>query len=186
MLRVILTPWRGSSQDSNQAPGQDNGLIRRWLSDQRSEEKQDGQGKTKKWTKMKKKVTKRACNLGTSEILNSKTKTRFLAKLKEIGQFWGQMVIILASLTPFHLKRAALLLAELYNPTFWKRVKTKTRFLAKLEEIGRFWSQMVIIMASLPKVSTRVTPFPPKRVALLQAEPSTWMTLVMQGTWVTT
>ena len=46
--RVILTPWRGGSQDSNQAPGQDNGLNRRWMSVQKSEEEQDGQAERDK------------------------------------------------------------------------------------------------------------------------------------------
>ena len=48
MPRVILTTWRGGSQDSNQAPGQDNGLNRRWMSVQKSEEEQDGQAEREK------------------------------------------------------------------------------------------------------------------------------------------
>ena len=68
MPRVILTPWRGGSQDKNQAPGQDNGLIGRWESGQKSEEEQDGQAERDKKNIKWRKGHKRDCNLGTGEI----------------------------------------------------------------------------------------------------------------------
>ena len=85
------------SQDKNLVPGQDNGLIRRWESGEESEEEQDGKAERQKKTQNEEKVTK---GIATWELVkfDTKTKTRFLAKLKEIEQFWGQMVIILASL----------------------------------------------------------------------------------------
>ena len=65
--RVILTPWRGGSQDKNQAPGQDNGLNRRWKSVQKSEEEQDGQAEREKneqkWRKRSQKGHKMALQL---------------------------------------------------------------------------------------------------------------------------
>ena len=70
MPRVILTPRRGGSQGSNQAPGQDNGLIRRWLSDQRSEEKQDGQGKKKMNKNEEKRLQK---GIATWEVVKFET-----------------------------------------------------------------------------------------------------------------
>ena len=75
--RVILTPWRGGSQDSNQAPGQDNGLNRRWMSVQKSEEEQDGQAeRDKKKIKMKKRSQK-GLQLGNRLNLTQKQKRVF-------------------------------------------------------------------------------------------------------------
>ena len=64
MLRVISTPWRGGSQDKNQAPGQDNGLIRRWESGQKSEEEQDGQAEREKNDIKEEKGHKKGLQLG--------------------------------------------------------------------------------------------------------------------------
>ena len=64
-------------------PGQDNGLIRRWESGEKSEEEQDGEAERQKKTQNEEKVT-RGITTWEPVKFDTTTKTRFLAKPREI------------------------------------------------------------------------------------------------------